>query len=143
MSAHGQCPDLLPCPFCGGKAEFKEDEQYGALYVGCVACDIHTVFYTDAGGAAEVWNERATSADVERLTRERDDLKRDHTALYAQSHIDAATVRVHAETALEAQRERDEAKAALSRIANCGNPADCDYCSKLMEDARRALDARE
>lgn len=52
--------ELLPCPFCGGEAEF---ETYGgtACAVTCrkCRCGTPTVSLNDGERAVEVWNRRA------------------------------------------------------------------------------------
>ena len=55
--------DLLPCPFCGGEAEF---EVYGgtACAVVCQTCQCgtSTVCLDDGTQAVEAWNRRAERA---------------------------------------------------------------------------------
>lgn len=55
--------ELLPCPFCGGKAVF-DGNGFGDYYARCVACggrssDWHC---EERGQAAERWNNRAALA---------------------------------------------------------------------------------
>lgn len=68
--------DLLPCPFCGGEAEYHNDkgptgEMYG--WVGCNQCDAMSV-HTDTRSMQpeeqhpiDAWNTRAPTADAERI----------------------------------------------------------------------------
>jgi hypothetical protein len=51
--------ELLPCPCCGGKAEFddKNGELLKDILVRCTVCDLNTPLATHAEAAA-VWNKR-------------------------------------------------------------------------------------
>lgn len=63
-------PDLLPCPFCGGAAEFVDppkDKWQSSPYVECTRCGlqngIRTVYHQENAPAEVVikrWNTRAT-----------------------------------------------------------------------------------
>ena len=49
---------LLPCPCCGGKAEFDDyDSKNGEVLVRCVDCDLNTVPRSHEEAAAQ-WNRR-------------------------------------------------------------------------------------
>jgi Lar family restriction alleviation protein len=52
--------ELLPCPFCGGRAEFNktlvEDSTYG--WVQCTYCGAHFIT-KDRDEAISAWNRRA------------------------------------------------------------------------------------
>jgi hypothetical protein len=49
---------LLPCPCCGGKAEFDDyDVENGEVLVRCVDCDLNTVPRSHEEAAAQ-WNRR-------------------------------------------------------------------------------------
>ena len=49
---------LLPCPCCGGKAEFDDyDVEHGEVLVRCVDCDLNTVPRSYEEAAAQ-WNRR-------------------------------------------------------------------------------------
>ncbi len=54
--------ELLPCPFCGGEAEVKNNHRFRGVFVwvGCEDCHIGTETYSmDAlGMAAKLWNTR-------------------------------------------------------------------------------------
>lgn len=53
---------LLPCPFCGGKAEAKKpDASYEFTLIKCQECDAQTDERIDFADAAEAWNRRAPS----------------------------------------------------------------------------------
>lgn len=56
--------DLLPCPFCGGEADFGQ--QIGGYFVNCVECLASTNVIVDhrltKQEAADKWNTRALSA---------------------------------------------------------------------------------
>lgn len=58
---------LLPCPFCGGEAEWADGEQkheYGNEQVNCSQCYARTVPDSDKESAAKWWNARGdTSLD--------------------------------------------------------------------------------
>lgn len=54
---------LLPCPFCGGKAEYIEVKNlidYGSdYYVRCTACQLETFkAYSTKALARKYWNRR-------------------------------------------------------------------------------------
>ncbi len=54
---------LLPCPFCGGKAEFDYDDD-GLNWISCSKCGISTdtAYHTDVDAREtlrDVWNRRA------------------------------------------------------------------------------------
>jgi len=53
--------DLLPCPFCGTKAELLSDD-FGAEYACCMHCSTSTALYYVDGQAVKAWNTRATTA---------------------------------------------------------------------------------
>ena len=49
--------DLLPCPCCGGKAEFEKFSGGQEWLVRCTVCDLNTVPRTKEETAAQ-WNKR-------------------------------------------------------------------------------------
>lgn len=54
---------LLPCPFCGGKAEFDYDDD-GINWISCSTCGVSTdtAYHTDVDAREtlrDVWNRRA------------------------------------------------------------------------------------
>lgn len=62
---HHTDADLLPCPFCGGKAEAKKpDPSYEFTLIKCQECDAQTDERIDFADAAEAWNRRAPAAPV-------------------------------------------------------------------------------
>lgn len=68
--------DLLPCPFCGGRAEVVEqrDEDGRFAAVGCSKCGAGSRQHYFCGGDARehvvsAWNKRAAGAEVEALKR--------------------------------------------------------------------------
>lgn len=62
---HHTDAELLPCPFCGGKAEAKKpDMSYEFTLIKCQECDAQTDEGVDFEDAAEAWNRRAPSASV-------------------------------------------------------------------------------
>ena len=58
---------LKPCPFCGGKAGFIQDDALGLYAVRCKECGSGTVYQFDFGAglqaskqkSSDVWNGRA------------------------------------------------------------------------------------
>lgn len=51
---------LLPCPFCGGKAETGFEDSYNGGHVQCSDCGaVGPVWSNDVGKAVEAWNRRA------------------------------------------------------------------------------------
>jgi hypothetical protein len=77
-------PDLKPCPFCGGVAEFHEDVPYidycsqGELFISCKSCGVRTektairpYFYgleSNCGFkklVCDMWNKRANEVSQE------------------------------------------------------------------------------
>ncbi len=58
---------LKPCPFCGGEADFIQDNVLGIYAVWCKECKCKTPYQFDFGAglevskrkAVEVWNRRA------------------------------------------------------------------------------------
>lgn len=53
--------DLLPCPFCGRKAEFVMGENYreNSEWIKCYSCGVETKCFDTPEEAAEAWNRRA------------------------------------------------------------------------------------
>lgn len=52
--------DLKPCPFCGGEAELRiNEERYYKAVVLCKQCGIHTVRQHIPEIAISEWNRRA------------------------------------------------------------------------------------
>ena len=50
--------ELKPCPFCGGEAEFLEDEFFCHYSVACTECGAGTDAYGVERDAIEAWNGR-------------------------------------------------------------------------------------
>ena len=50
--------ELKPCPFCGGKAEFFEDEFFCRYSVVCTECGARTYTYGVEQDAMDAWNWR-------------------------------------------------------------------------------------
>ncbi len=61
-------PKLLPCPFCGGKAQFEKDWDR----IQCWGCAFYYNYEgDDKKGAAEKWNRRPDhSAELKKLLEE-------------------------------------------------------------------------
>lgn len=49
---------LKPCPFCGGEAEFFEDEFFCRYSVVCTECSAGTNTYGVERDAIDAWNRR-------------------------------------------------------------------------------------
>ena len=68
---------LKPCPFCGGEAEFIQEDIAGLYAVNCKECKCRTPFHFDFGEGSEkkalkVWNRRKPLEDiVEQLEKEK------------------------------------------------------------------------
>ncbi|MCM1516254.1 MAG: Lar family restriction alleviation protein [Paraprevotella sp.] len=62
-------PELLPCPFCGGKARFGVDENGWQAYAICAACCVQMESPVRAyregwkEAVAADWNQRVDGAD--------------------------------------------------------------------------------
>lgn len=50
--------ELKPCPFCGGEAEFFEDEFFCRYSVVCTGCGAGTDTYGVERDAMDAWNRR-------------------------------------------------------------------------------------
>ena len=50
--------ELKPCPFCGGEAEFFEDEFFCRYSVVCTECGAGTDTYGVERDAMDAWNRR-------------------------------------------------------------------------------------
>ena len=48
---------LLPCPFCGGKAEMEQN-WFHEDFVFCIACGAMTLARKTREEAAKIWNTR-------------------------------------------------------------------------------------
>ncbi len=67
---------LLPCPFCGGRAEKGEvtdedDHNWGGRYVHCTKCDVSTRLWFPLKDSVEelieeAWNQRAPKRKVKK-----------------------------------------------------------------------------
>jgi Lar family restriction alleviation protein len=58
--------ELLPCPFCGGKANlYSECSGLKTIeyLIACEECRILTLSYTKENKAVEIWNKRSHSFD--------------------------------------------------------------------------------
>lgn len=50
---------LLPCPFCGGEAEFDDIHNPAVNKIICTKCGMHTGLHlTSKRGVAQIWNTR-------------------------------------------------------------------------------------
>ncbi|MCC6483315.1 MAG: restriction alleviation protein, Lar family [Armatimonadetes bacterium] len=61
-------PDLLPCPFCGGKASLRSWAPRGrvrAYYAVCSTCMAMSADYRDEVLLEVAWNRRADSESEE------------------------------------------------------------------------------
>lgn len=56
----GNKSGLLPCPFCGGKAEiYRVIIRPGTFYAWCDECETRSNYYNTEEDAARAWNSRA------------------------------------------------------------------------------------
>ena len=58
--------NLLPCPHCGGKAEYG----YDLCIVQCLECGACTDYRDNSDEAVAVWNRRAATEEIEELKRQ-------------------------------------------------------------------------
>ena len=70
----GKSYALLPCPHCGGEAEFR-DGSSTTPYVRCKSCGCRTGSSHDAAKLAKAWNRRG-GRDLDPSADEPDELKR-------------------------------------------------------------------
>lgn len=54
---------LLPCPFCGGEAEIRE--QGGVTYITCLSCFTQTLGKYGKQRAITEWNTRVNGSETE------------------------------------------------------------------------------
>ena len=98
--------ELKPCPFCGGKADLRQedfdprwmptrnDPDSGGCppyYVQCDDCGATTEYRYMAHEAIELWNRRADNAAVNRwipCSERLPDLKKDHESDYVLCYCD-------------------------------------------------------
>ena len=62
---HPRDVPLLPCPCCGGKAEFDDGggKLLSDILIRCTVCDLNTPLLTHAEAAA-IWNKRTPNNAV-------------------------------------------------------------------------------
>lgn len=66
-------PELKPCPFCGGKAEFAsfQPDYMHVHYIRCTKCDMSTgTSHEKLSLQAKKWNRRETKAVEEKVRKE-------------------------------------------------------------------------
>lgn len=61
--------ELKPCPFCGGEADFFEDEFFCRYSVVCTECGAETDTYGDERDAMDAWNKRVEHRDTKQQER--------------------------------------------------------------------------
>ena len=81
-----QKQELMPCPFCGGKAEITNKffgqrlTEHGELadyfYVFCHSCQACTIERTVKSAAMEAWNTRVSTDLYDAVVAERDALRK-------------------------------------------------------------------
>ena len=50
--------ELKPCPFCGGKAEFRHHGYTGYMFVQCQKCCCNSLISMDIKKVVYAWNKR-------------------------------------------------------------------------------------
>ena len=50
--------ELKPCPFCGGKAKIKKDDEGNHFYVLCKKCGTKSISTANETEAIDLWNMR-------------------------------------------------------------------------------------
>lgn len=62
--------ELKPCPFCGGEAQYDNDDR-GREWIYCMRCNIRTKYFNsyiaDENQVIEVWNRRVNIQARENL----------------------------------------------------------------------------
>lgn len=58
MSEHVKNEELLPCPFCSGKATLKGRFVGKKHYVSCDNCMVRTPYYPIKSYVISLWNSR-------------------------------------------------------------------------------------
>ena len=56
--------ELLPCPFCGGKAELSESAIAVEIFCGGCACSVGAFFPGEKARAVNEWNRRDAIATL-------------------------------------------------------------------------------
>lgn len=50
--------EYKPCPFCGGRGEWKHHVKWNQHYIKCAECKASTDRYASADEAVEAWESR-------------------------------------------------------------------------------------
>lgn len=71
---------LKPCPFCGGEAEFIQEDIAGLYAVNCKECKCRTPFQFNFGEGSEkkalkVWNRREP---IDKIVKQLEELQERH-----------------------------------------------------------------
>jgi Lar family restriction alleviation protein len=110
--------ELLPCPFCGGKnvtlGTFSHSMPREPTWrVRCADCACESGHFSVGMDAFAAWNRRAQSAEIARLTRERDEAMAivDAARAVIKAEDDASVLGLHLVAFSEAMKEL---RAALS-----------------------------
>lgn len=72
-------PDLLPCPLCGGEADY-----FVPKFIQCINCGARSGYYDTCADARAAWNTRAAPRWIpvtERLPEFQDETKLDRSVL--------------------------------------------------------------
>lgn len=124
--------ELLPCPFCGAKAEvhsaFKPTIEESLAAEPDITCSEMGCAGRHVGASLKEWQHRET--ELQAMTAERDQLR---TQLEAWHHVFGTSQLTHAEAkltaALAAIKRRDEVIKELvvsaARGGNCPQPNKC------------------
>ena len=65
--------ELLPCPFCGGKAELFFNRANELYYIECYeeynhdgCCETSTTFFSKREDVIEIWNTRYENKEIDK-----------------------------------------------------------------------------
>ncbi|SDX96775.1 Lar family restriction alleviation protein [Roseicitreum antarcticum] len=124
MTKNTTAPELLPCPFCGGKAKWISGGP-GCTYISCMACPAAT----DDGAVpriAKAWNTRADlhAARVAELEIALSEMRRDRDVRKQSAYEYKSHTRAAEGACIKLEAERDAARADVARLRDALRAAD-------------------